>query len=84
LRYANTEVAIQADAPAQGGVLLLNDVWHPWWRATVDGWEAEILKANVIFRGVAVPPGTHIVRFTFHPFTGAWDELMGKFKQGAT
>jgi hypothetical protein len=84
LRYANTEVAIQADAPAQGGVLLLNDVWHPWWRATVDGREAEILKANVIFRSVAVPPGTHIVRFTFHPLTGAWDELMSKFKQGAT
>ena len=36
LRYANTEVVIEADAP-DGGYLLLNDVWHPWWRATLDG-----------------------------------------------
>ena len=32
-RYANTEVVVEVDAPA-GGILLLNDVWHPWWRAT--------------------------------------------------
>ena len=70
VRYANTEIVVEADAPA-GGMLVLNDVWHPWWRATVDGAEAEILKANVLFRAVAVPPGKHVVRFTFHPFAGA-------------
>src|SRR5262249_50814732 len=36
VRYANTEVVVEADAPA-GGILLLTDVWHPWWRASVDG-----------------------------------------------
>ena len=24
----------RSTAPAGGGILLLNDVWHPWWRAT--------------------------------------------------
>ena len=38
-------------------LLVLNDVWHPWWRATIDGVETEIMRANVIFRAVAVPPG---------------------------
>jgi hypothetical protein len=84
LRYANTEVTVESEAPAQGGILLLNDVWHPWWRATVDGSEAEILQANVIFRAVVVPPGTHIVRFTFHPFTGALHELTSRLRQGAS
>ena len=81
-RYANTEVVVEVEAPAAGGILLLNDVWHPWWRATVDGVDAEILKANVIFRAVVCPRGRHIVRFTFQPFAGAFGELVGKVTNG--
>jgi hypothetical protein len=76
-RYANTEVVLDVDAPA-GGIVVLNDVWHPWWRAEVDGAAADILKANVLFRAVAVGPGRHQVRFTFRPFEGAWEELKEK------
>ncbi len=74
LRYQNTDIAIEADAPG-GGFVVLNDVWHPWWRATVDDKPVDILKANVLFRAVVVPPGKHVVRFTFHPFSGAFAEL---------
>ena len=76
-RYANTEVVIDVDAPS-GGILVLNDVWHPWWRAEVDGAETEILKANVVFRAVVVPAGKHVARFSFHPFAGALREIGGK------
>ena len=54
--YANTEVVIEADSP-DGGWVVLNDVWHPWWYADIDGRPAPILQANVIFRAVEVPPG---------------------------
>src|SRR5205085_2446083 len=64
VRYANTEIIVEVDAPS-GGILVLNDVWHPWWRATVGGVETEILRANGIFRAVPVPPGKYTVRFTF-------------------
>jgi hypothetical protein len=77
IRYANTEVAVEVEAPA-GGILLLNDIWHPWWRASVDGADAEILKADVIFRAVVCPRGRHVVRFSFHPFAGAFSEVVGK------
>jgi hypothetical protein len=76
-RYANTEVMVEVTAPG-GGILLLNDVWHPWWHASIDGAEAEILKANAIFRAVVVPRGQHVVRFTFEPFAGAFAEVLGK------
>ena len=77
-RYANTEIVIEAGA-VDGGYLVLNDIWHPWWRATLNGKPVDILKANVLFRAVALPPGKHVVRFSFHPFAGAIAELRRRF-----
>jgi hypothetical protein len=70
-RYGNTEIDIEADAP-DGGFLVLNDVWHPWWRAELDGHPTEILKANVLFRAVEVGPGVHRVHFAFEPLKVRW------------
>ena len=72
--YRNTEVVIEADSP-DGGWVVLNDVWHPWWRATVDGQSRPVQRANVLFRAVEVPPGRHAVVFTFRPSAGAVDEI---------
>jgi len=83
VRYANSEVVIAVDAPA-GGIVVLNDVWHPWWRASIDGVSTDILKANVIFRAVVVPPGIHTVRFTFHPIAGALKEVAEKIRRAVT
>ena len=77
LRYANTEIDVEVDAP-EGGFLVVNDAWHPWWRAEIDGQPADILKANVLFRAVQVEPGLHRVHFAFAPLRGAWDELQAK------
>ncbi|MBX9911858.1 MAG: hypothetical protein K2Z25_24505 [Beijerinckiaceae bacterium] len=76
-RYENTEVEIDV-VTTQGGFVVLNDIWHPWWRATVDGVETEILKANVLFRAVQVPAGAHKVRFSFKPIEGAIAEFREK------
>ncbi|MCO5092108.1 hypothetical protein [Bosea sp. (in: a-proteobacteria)] len=73
-RYRNAEVEIEVTTPAPGFVVL-NDIWHPWWTAEVDGTEAEILRANVLFRAVQVSAGTHKVRFSFQPLKGAIAEL---------
>ena len=84
LRYDNTLVDIEADAPSQGGFLVLNDVWQNWQSATVDGLPAPILHANLMFRAVRVPPGPHRVRFRFEPVKGLasfWPlSEMGKLK----
>lgn len=67
--YANTRVEIDVDAP-RSGVLVLNDVWHPWWFAEVDGMPAKILRANGVFRAVILPQGAKKVVFTFEPVRG--------------
>jgi len=74
VKYGNTEIELEADSP-DGGWVVLNDVWQPWWFAEVDGRPAEILRANVLFRAVAVPPGRHKVRFVFRPLAGALHQL---------
>lgn len=81
-RYENTEIEIEVTAAA-GGFVVLNDIWHPWWRAQVDGVETEILKANVLFRAVQVPAGTHTVRFSFHAVEGAIAEVRERFSPPA-
>jgi hypothetical protein len=77
-RYRTSRVVIDVTTQS-GGVLVLNDVWHPWWSVTVDGQPAELLRANVLFRGVYVPAGMHRVRFIFTPLTGLWTDIQAKF-----
>lgn len=72
-RYRNTEVVVDADGG--GGWLVLNDPWHPWWEAEVDGHPAPLLKANVLFRAVRLEPGRHQVRFVFRPLRGTIRQL---------
>jgi hypothetical protein len=73
--YHHTEVVVEADSP-DGGWVVLNDLWHPWWFAEIAGNPAVILRANILFRAVAVPPGRQIVRFRFRPISGALNTLI--------
>lgn len=79
--HANTQVVIEADGP--GGNVVLNDVWHPWWVASVNGQGAAVERANFLFHAVAVPPGRHTVRFTFVPITGAIGDMRARPTSGS-
>ncbi len=72
--YANTRIEIDAESP-DGGYVVLNDVWHRWWTAEIDGRRVPIVRANVLFRAVALPPGRHRITFTFRPLEGVLDGL---------
>ena len=51
------------------GLLVLKEAYYPGWQATVNGEPAEIYPTNVLFRGVAAPPGESEVVFTYRPHT---------------
>ncbi len=75
--YHNTQIRIEADSP-DGGWVVLNDIWQPWWFAHIDGAEVPLLRANALFRAVAVPPGRHTVTMTFQPLRGALKQLRAR------
>jgi hypothetical protein len=64
--YENEGVAIRTSSPHEA-MLVLTDPYYPGWVARVDGQETPILRADYLFRAVAVPAGTHTVTFSFEP-----------------
>ena len=52
-------------AVPQPGYLLQREAWYPGWRARVDGAEVPLLRADVLFRAVALAPGDHDVEIFF-------------------
>jgi hypothetical protein len=67
-RDDRVDVRVRAGRP---GYLILDDSFYPGWKAAVDGRAARILPANVDFRAVAVPAGTHVVSFRYRPASAA-------------
>jgi len=66
--YRSSEVVISVQTE-KDTIVVLNDLYYPYWRVYVDGDEQELLQANYLFRGVHVKPGEHRVVFRFEPFS---------------
>jgi len=57
------------------GFVVLQDIYHPGWRAYVDGREIDVRRANYTFRAVHLPAGRHRVEFVYRPklfYGAAW------------
>jgi hypothetical protein len=49
------------------GLLVLTDTWNKGWRARLNGEPVSILIADHALRGVVVPQGSWILKFTYQP-----------------
>jgi hypothetical protein len=66
VEYSADRIVVQAEMTAPGYVILA-DRFDEGWRAYVDDAEVPMARANGIGRLVAVPAGSHMVRFSYAP-----------------
>lgn len=59
-------LTLQVEGP--GGFLIVSDALAPGWTAEVDGQSAKLLRADLAFRAVPVPAGTHRVAMRYNPW----------------
>jgi len=69
--YAPERVVLRTDG-RRAGVVVLTDAFYPGWKAELDGKAVPILRANLAFRGVAVPPGSHEIEMVYRPTSFRW------------
>jgi hypothetical protein len=53
----------------RAGLLVVTDAWAPGWKARMGDRELKVQRVDYLFRGVVVPPGTHIVEFSYRPLS---------------
>jgi hypothetical protein len=63
------ERVVVQTAASDRRMLVLTDSYFPGWHATVDGVELPIIPVNLLFRGVMIPAGHHVVEFDYRPVT---------------
>jgi uncharacterized membrane protein YfhO len=73
-RADRVEIAVDAKSST---ILTLHDLWYPGWEVEIDGVQRPMLRADVLFRGVEVPAGSHKVVFAFRPLS--WKNLNSAF-----
>jgi len=66
VEYSPNKIRIEIESPGNG-YLYFSDGYDRHWRATVDGLPADIYRANLAFKAIEVPVGSHIVTFTYLP-----------------
>lgn len=66
--YKRNEVALMVETD-RNSVVVLHDIFYPGWEVYVNGERRPVLRTNLLFRGVEVPPGRHQVEFRFRPLS---------------
>jgi len=64
--YKDDRITLQTTTDT-AGLLVLSEVYDPGWRAYVDGESVGVLRADYLFRGVAIPAGSHSVELRYEP-----------------
>lgn len=67
-RYRGDKIEIDVDATDAPRFLVLNELYHPGWRAYAGSTELKVYPTNTVMRGLVVPPGVSHLTLGFVPF----------------
>ncbi len=62
----NISLLVETKAPS---FLVVSDIYYPGWQVYIDEQKSQIFRADSLFRGVLIPAGKHIVKFSYQPVT---------------
>jgi hypothetical protein len=85
-RYEPERVVVDATA-RRAGELVLTDLSYPGWKAKLDGEPVDIHRVDYLLRGTTLPPGRHVVEFSYEPLSwrAGWiTSLVALLALGAT
>ncbi len=64
-QYNNNSITLKTDTDREG-FLFLSQIFHPGWRAYIDGSQVKIYRTNYIFSGIVVPAGAHTIGLEYN------------------
>jgi uncharacterized membrane protein YfhO len=64
INHLSFRVTTSSDA-----ALVLSQMWFPGWKASVDGQDVPVLRADAALTGILLPAGSHDVHFEFRPMS---------------
>jgi hypothetical protein len=67
-KFDGDRVHVRVEPFGEDRFLVLNEIYHPLWRATVNGVPAPIYPTNLVMRGILVPAGTTTIELSYDPF----------------
>ena len=70
--FDGDRVLVKVNVSSAPRFLVLNELYHPSWRAWVNGKPAEIYPTNLVMRGILVPPGATTIELRYEPFLASW------------
>ncbi len=67
LRFDSNHLELTVDVPSDYSStwMMYADVWHPQWRAAVNGQPTPVFKANLAYKSILLHPGSNRVHFYF-------------------
>lgn len=65
-KFVNSQMEVRTSS-ARARFLITSDAYYPGWRASIDGQDVPLYRADYAIRGVLVPAGDHTVRFDYRP-----------------
>ncbi len=73
--YEPNRLTIETKADKRG-VLVVSEINHPGWEATIDGQPAAIYQTNYLLRGVMLPEGAHRVEMRYTAPAVLWGGII--------
>jgi hypothetical protein len=66
--FDGDRVLVRVDPASEDRFLVLNELYHPAWKAQVDGAPTTIYPTNLVMRGILVPAGATTIELRYVPF----------------